>query len=178
MTAINTTRVMLGGLVAGLVMNVGEAALHAGVLGGDAQSLITRYQLDSTPSAVPIVSLIVMTFILGIAAVWLYAAIRPRYGAGAGTAIIAGLTVWVIAHVWAAVYLGMGFANLIPPKLAYVPAAWGLIEAYARRRVALQGIECFTDCRFVSISFKRSRSPAYSCSLATAYGTSFRASPG
>jgi hypothetical protein len=129
MTAMNTTRVLLGGLVSGLVMNVGEAALHGGVLGADAQALFTRYQLDTTPSPVPIVSLILMTFVLGIASVWLYAAIRPRYGAGARTAIVAGLAVWLIAHVWAAVYLGMGFANLIPPKLAYLPAAWGLVEA-------------------------------------------------
>jgi hypothetical protein len=129
MAAINMTRVILGGLVAGLVMNVGEAALHAGVLGADAQELFTRYQVAATPSPVPIMSLILMTFVLGIVSVWLYAAIRPRYGAGAGTAIVAGLAVWVSAHAWAAVYLGMGFANLIPPKLAYLPAAWGLIEA-------------------------------------------------
>ncbi len=129
MAAVNTTRVVLGGLASGLVMNVGEAALHGGVLGEDAQALFTRHQLATTPSAVPIASLILMTFVLGIASVWLYAAIRPRYGAGARTAIVAGLAVWLIAHMWAAVYLGMGFANLIPPKLAYVPAAWGLVEA-------------------------------------------------
>jgi hypothetical protein len=129
MASLNTSRVLLGGLLAGLVMNVGEAALHGGVLGADAQALFTRYQLDSTPSPVPIVSLIVMTFVLGIASVWLYAAIRPRYGAGAGTAIIAGVAVWVMAHLWSGVYLGMGFMGLIPPKLAYLPVAWGLGEA-------------------------------------------------
>ena len=70
-----------------------------------------------------------MTYVLGIASVWLYAAIRPRYGAGAGTAAIAGVAVWVIAHLWSGVYLGMGFLSMIPPKLAYLPVAWGLIEA-------------------------------------------------
>jgi hypothetical protein len=129
MSTINGTRVLAGGLVAGLVMNVGEAALHGGILSADAQALFTRYQLNTSPSPVPIVSLILMTFGLGIASVWLYAAIRPRYGAGAGTAIVAGVAVWLMAHLWAGVYLGMGFMGLIPPKLAYLPVVWGLVEA-------------------------------------------------
>jgi hypothetical protein len=36
-------------------------------------------------------------FLLGVAAVWLYAAIRPRYGAGPNTAIRAGLVTWAVA---------------------------------------------------------------------------------
>ena len=129
MAGINWTRVLMGGLVAGLVMNIGEAALHGGILGADAQQLSDRYQVTNLPSSVAIVSLILTTFVLGIASVWLYAAIRPRYGPGAQTAIVAGLAVWVLAHVWSGVYLGMGFIGLIPPKLAYLPIAWGLVEA-------------------------------------------------
>jgi hypothetical protein len=129
MADINWTRVVTGGLVAGLVMNVGEAALHGGVLGADARQLLDHFQVPALTSSMPIVSLIAMTFLLGIASVWLYAAIRPRYGAGAKTAVIAGLAVWVIAHLWSGIYLGMGFLGLIPPKLAYLPIAWGLIEA-------------------------------------------------
>jgi hypothetical protein len=75
------------------------------------------------------VSLIAMTFVLGIASVWLYAAIRPRYGAGLGTAVIAGLAVWTMAHLWSGIYLGMGFYGLITPRLAFLPIAWGLVEA-------------------------------------------------
>ena len=33
----------------------------------------------------------------GILAVWLYSAIRPRYGAGPKTAVIAGLFVWTLS---------------------------------------------------------------------------------
>src|ERR1039458_5006683 len=32
----------------------------------------------------------------GIALIWIYAAIRPRFGAGAKTAVCAGLAVWVV----------------------------------------------------------------------------------
>jgi hypothetical protein len=129
MNTINWTRVVAGGLVAGLVMNVFEAALHAGVLGSDAEALLTKYQIAMPQSPGPIVALITMTFVLGIASVWLYAAIRPRYGAGVKTAMIAGLAVWVMAHLWSGVYLGMGFGGLITDRLAYIPVAWGLIEA-------------------------------------------------
>jgi len=34
--------------------------------------------------------------VTGMAAIWVYAAIRPRFGAGVMTAIYAGLAVWVI----------------------------------------------------------------------------------
>jgi hypothetical protein len=129
MNGINWTRGVGGGLAAGLVMNVFEAALHGGVLAGDAEALLAKYQVAPPASAVPIVSLIAMTFVLGIASVWLYAAMRPRYGAGARTAMIAGLAVWVMAHLWSGVYLGMGFAGLITDRLAYLPIAWGLVEA-------------------------------------------------
>jgi hypothetical protein len=70
-----------------------------------------------------------VTFVLGIASVWLYAAIRPRYGAGPKTAVCAGLAVWILAHLWSGVYLGAGFAGLVTPRLAFLPVAWGLFEA-------------------------------------------------
>jgi hypothetical protein len=116
-------------MLAGLVMNASEAALHGGMLGEDARQLFARYHVLDSTSPVPMVSLIAMTFVLGIASVWLYAAIRPRYGAGVRTAAIAGLAVWVIAHVWSGIYLGMGFMGLITPRLAFLPIAWGLVEA-------------------------------------------------
>jgi len=129
MTGINVPRVLAGGLVAGTVMNASEAALHGGVLGTAARELFARYQVPDLTTATPMVSLILVTYLLGVTAVWLYAAIRPRFGPGARTAVIAGLAVWVLAHVWSGVYLGMGFMGLITPELAFVPILWGLVEA-------------------------------------------------
>jgi hypothetical protein len=126
---INWRRVVLGGLAAGLFMNMSEAALHGGVLGGDAAELFERYGVPDTALPWQMGSLIGMTFVLGIAAVWLYAAIRPRYGAGPRTAVCAGLAVFVLAHLWSGVYLGAGFTGLITPRLAWIPVFWGLFEA-------------------------------------------------
>jgi hypothetical protein len=129
MKPINWRRVMLGGLLAGVVMNIAEAALHGGVLAQDGADLLKSLNVTYTPNAPDLVALIVMTFILGIAGVWLYAAILPRYGQSSKTAVIAGLAVWVLAHLWSGVYIGAGLTGLVPPKLAYLPIAWGLIEA-------------------------------------------------
>jgi hypothetical protein len=129
MTSMNVTRILLGGLVAGTVMNASEAALHGGVLGDEAKALFARFHVPDPATALPMVSLILVTYVLGTASVWLYAAIRPRFGPGPGTAIVAGLAVWSLAHLWSGVYLGFGFAGLITPKLAFVPVLWGLVEA-------------------------------------------------
>jgi hypothetical protein len=129
MGRINWNRVIVGGLLAGLVMNVGEAALHGGVLAQDASELYRLRNAPLVPNPVHLTTLIAMTFVLGITAVWLYAAIRPRYGPGPKTALCAGLAVWVMAHLWSGVYLGAGFAGLISPRLAWGPVAWGLVEA-------------------------------------------------
>lgn len=129
MGQINWGRVIGGGLLAGLVMNIGEAALHGGLLGEDDKRLFESLGVSTTPEPWQLIALIGMTFVLGITSVWLYAAIRPRYGAGPTTAICAGLAVWVFAHVWAAVYMGAAYNGVIPPKQAWLPVVWGLFEA-------------------------------------------------
>jgi hypothetical protein len=38
---------------------------------------------------------VVLDFVVGILGLWLYAAIRPRFGPGPRTAVIAGLVLWL-----------------------------------------------------------------------------------
>jgi hypothetical protein len=129
MATVNWRRVWLGGLAAGFVMNVSEAALHGGKLGAEATALFKQFGVPDTPGAWQLPALIAATFVLGVTAVWLYAAIRPRYGPGPRAAIYAGIAVWLLAHLWSGVYLGAGFTGLITPRLAWIPVPWGLIEA-------------------------------------------------
>jgi len=130
MGKINMGRVIIGGLVAGLVMNVSEAVLHAGVLAADGAKLLEDWkrlglELDIRPSL--LFWLIGITFVLGILAVWTYAAIRPRFGAGPKTALCAGLAVWAMSYLYAGVYVDAGIV-VMPPKLTWLPVAWGLVE--------------------------------------------------
>lgn len=130
MGKMNIARVILGGLVAGLLMNVSETVLHAVVLAEDGAKLVEDWQrLGLKPDMRPSVLLwlISITFVLGILAVWTYAAIRPRFGAGPRTALCAGLAVWAMSYLYAGVYVDAGI-GVVPLKLTWLPVAWGLVE--------------------------------------------------
>ena len=129
MSKMNVPRILLGGLVAGVIMNVGEAGLHAGILGSDADALYKTFNIPAPNPAINVPILVGATFLMGLTAIWLYAAIRPRFGGGVKTAFLAGLVVWVLAHVWSGVYLGAGYPGVFTSRLAWIPVAWGLLEA-------------------------------------------------
>jgi len=126
---LNTARMLAGGAVAGLIMNVSEAVLHAGILGTDSEQLYKTLNIPPPSPAANVPVLIGAAFLIGFAAVWLYAAIRPRFGPGPRTAVIAGVAVWILSHVWSGVYLANGYAGIIPTRLAWIPVIWGLFEA-------------------------------------------------
>jgi hypothetical protein len=129
MSKMNVRRLVLGGVVAGLVMNIGEAALHAAVLGQDTETLYTALHAPLPNPSQTIPLLVGTTFLLGLVGVWLHAAIYPRFGSRVKTAIIAGVVVWFLAHFWSGVYLGAGYAGIFTPKLVWTPVVWGFFEA-------------------------------------------------
>ena len=103
--AINTGKVIAGGLVAGVVMNVIDVVLNYFVF---AESMRTELDVlnptlwSGLQGVDTMVGFVVLDFVLGFLAVLTYAAIRPRFGPGAGTAIKAGLLVWAISGAtWA-----------------------------------------------------------------------------
>ncbi|MGH9848643.1 MAG: hypothetical protein ACREBD_02180 [Blastocatellia bacterium] len=88
MKKINVGRVLLGGLLAGVVLNIGEFLLNGVLLADEMKSFFTNRNLPPEPTMGFFVTATVATFILGIVIVLLYAAIRPQFGAGVKTAII------------------------------------------------------------------------------------------
>jgi hypothetical protein len=65
-------------------------------------------------------------FLVGVFAVWLYAAIRPPYGAGPKTAACAGAAVWGLGYLLAAVTpLAL---HLLPRRIMAIGLAVGLVE--------------------------------------------------
>ena len=74
-----------------------------------------------------IVAFNVIGLVYGVFAVWLYAAIRPRYGAGPKTALLAGLAVWVAGVLLPNVSM-MGVVGLFPQALTVMTTLAGIVE--------------------------------------------------
>ena len=125
---MNASRIMLGGLLAGLVLNVGEAALHGAVLAEPTTAAMTALGRGDASSAAGLTALIGITFIQGVLGVWLYAMLSQQGLARVPAAMSAGLTVWVLSAVYAAIYLGAGFPKLLPATVVWLPVVWGLVE--------------------------------------------------
>ena len=125
MGRISLLRVVLGGLVAGVVINVFEFVLNGYFLANDWRDLMESLHLPQLGMDESI-SLIVLGFVTGIAAVWTYAAIRPRFGTGPKTAVYAALLIWVTVY-----FLGNAFPMVSGTRthaIAYTVMIVGVIE--------------------------------------------------
>lgn len=97
---------MLGGTVAGAAFNAFEFVLHGRLLGAAWTSAMLG--LGRTPAeiaasrATSMPLLVLWAFLVCWFGVWLYASIRPRFGAGPRTAIIAGIATWLAVTLMAA----------------------------------------------------------------------------
>jgi hypothetical protein len=125
MGKINFGRVLLGGLVAGIVLTLGEYILNDIVFGARMKEYEAIHKFP-TPGGNAIVVAVVMTLVLGIVIVLGYAAIRPRFGAGPKTAIIAALFAWFGVYVYPNV-LGAAF-GFVPTSFLPIALVWGLVE--------------------------------------------------
>src|SRR5215470_20425788 len=99
MSKINLRRMVLGGLVAGAVINLVEFIAHGLILKNAwavGMAALGRTVGVSTTSRLVFIG---WGFLAGVLAVWLYAGIRPRYGAGPKTAVRAGLAFWILAYL-------------------------------------------------------------------------------
>ena len=124
MNKINWGRVLLGGLVAGLIMNIVEYVFHTYVIAqqeGEAMNVLNAHMMNG---AIPV--FLALGFVTGIVAIWLYAAARPRYGAGAKTAVLIAIGVWILGY--AIPDIGVAFEGLSPMRLMCLEAVVGLVE--------------------------------------------------
>jgi len=129
MSKINYGRVILAGLVAGLVINVVDYVVNVPILGKqwEAATLALGVKAEQV-SGQAAAGWITMDFIAGLFTAWLYAAIRPRYGAGAKTGLCAGVATWFIMHV----ALGsLTWQGLYPLSLNLISTAGALIAMLA-----------------------------------------------
>src|SRR5688500_19871690 len=104
MGKINMQKVIVGGLVAGVVLNVIDTVLFGVVLKDDMAAAMTALNKPAMSNA-QIPWFVFLDFVAGVFLVWLYAAIRPRFGAGPGTAVKAGIAGWFVASLLVTLFM-------------------------------------------------------------------------
>lgn len=125
MSKIDSGRVIAGGIVAGIICDIFEYVLNGIVLRAQWNAISTSHNL-------PIIGMneILVFNILGlaggIAAVWAYAAMRPRFGAGPKTAVYAALLIWVVGYLIPDVFQTV--SGLVPLNMMLTMLVVGLVE--------------------------------------------------
>jgi hypothetical protein len=126
MGKINMGRVILGGIVAGIVADILDYPV-------DGIWLAPRWMNDMgllghhTFSTHMWIGFDILGIVGGIVAIWLYAAIRPRFGAGVKTAIRAGVIVWILGTLVPNASF-MYVAGLFSKHLTLYTTLGGLVE--------------------------------------------------
>ncbi len=95
MGKINVGRMILGGIVAGIVGDI-LGYLVDGVWLAPLWSADMKALGHTDLSSSQIVWFNLLGLVTGLVAIWIYAAIRPRFGPGVKTAIYAGVAAWLI----------------------------------------------------------------------------------
>ncbi len=105
--AINTQKVVVGGLAGGVVLAVYDYVVNGVILAARNEAALNALNpglAANLEGAATMVTFIAMDLVFGIVLAWTYAMVRPRFGPGPRTAMIAGLQVWIVGLL---LYLGM-----------------------------------------------------------------------
>ncbi len=112
---MNMTAIIKGGLVAGVLINVSEFVLNTMVVPVAAEA------------AGSMLFWVVYAFVLGLFVAYMYALVRPRWGAGPRTAICAGIMVWLLHTLLPTA----GAANMGLVDLNFLGVVWTFVEMSA-----------------------------------------------
>ena len=120
---VNWRRIILGGMIAGVIINAIEYCAHA-ILLRDAWTAAFN-ALGKNPTGWS--TFIPANFLVGIFGVWGYALLCKRYGPGLKTAVRTALALWVI--FWVIPIMGLQPLDLFPNNLLFSVIAIGLLDS-------------------------------------------------
>jgi len=109
MAGINYGRVVGGGIVAGVILNVFDAVGGMTIFAEEQKQMFERLHLpamDQSFSAM--LPLILIDLLIGIIMIFTYAAIRPRFGPGPKTAVLAGFVLYATVTILMYAFTSMG----------------------------------------------------------------------
>ena len=110
--AINTQKVIVGGVAAGVAVGVVDYVLNGILLAEQNDAAMSALSPDIASSMAGgtfVVGALVIALLIGIVVAWTYALMRPRYGAGPKTAVYAAVQIWSIITL---IFAGMTFAGM------------------------------------------------------------------
>ncbi len=120
--SINKSKVAAGGIAAGLVMAVLEIAMTKLVFGSRMIAEMNAFKPgmgDQMHVSGWWIGPLINNLIVGVLLIWLYAAIRPRFGPGMKTSTYAAVFFWLFGSLFSLGYRMMGMMS------------WGLWLSYA-----------------------------------------------
>ena len=124
MGGINLSRVLLGGIVAGVVANV-LGYLFRLTFAEEMTASLARLGLGE-PAGATIPILMALGLVYGIVTIWFYAAIRPRFGAGVKTAVIVAVALWVVVSLLMSIQFSL--LGIIEGSLVYIGPVFDLVS--------------------------------------------------
>lgn len=127
MGKINVGRWIAGGIVAGILVDISETVLNGVVLRSEWAAALQALGKSMTESGGTIAVWMIWGLVYGLVCVWVYAAIRPRFGPGLGTALKAGFAAWFLSNLLSAV--GMANMGILPSGILTISVVWGLVES-------------------------------------------------
>ena len=119
---MNINRVILGGLLAGIVYFLGDGLVHGVLLKQQWAAILgpqTQQDLHSPAYFLP------YDLLKGLAVIWIYAGIRPRFGPGPKTAVLAGLAGWFL--VIPVALLGLLPMNFFSVQFVMLWSVYGVV---------------------------------------------------
>ncbi len=105
---MNIGRILLGGLIAGVVANAGDYIINVYLMAEEGAAMVQRLNLSSANVEGSVLAWVIVDFIWGLLLVFTYAGFRPRFGPGPRTAVIAGVTIWLAVCAVFAGLMSMG----------------------------------------------------------------------
>jgi hypothetical protein len=124
MGQINTGRVLLAGLAAGVVIDIGEGLSHGVIFASQMAPMMEQMGVEIGGSQLVMYN--VLGLAIGITVAWIYAAIRPRLEPGPMTGVCAGLVAWALWSLFHSVdYV---IAGMLPVGLALSVTVYQAVE--------------------------------------------------
>jgi len=125
MHKINSGRLILGGIIAAVILDILEYVSNGILLAkpwADNQAAHHVAQVSMRGY----IAFNLWCLAVGFIAIWLYAAIRPRFGPGPKTALISAAVVWVLG--WPLQMVAPAAMHMVPKSLALNSSLLGIPE--------------------------------------------------